>query len=300
MPRFAHNFLNQGLYSQSMRTTRTIKHRAVYLYRWLAGVGVIGFGLSSILGGLPAQADVDILDLIFQGIRIVQISNLSDQQEVELGQQVNQQILQEVRLYNHAGITQYVNDIGQRLVLGTDRTQIAYTFQVVEDDQINAFATLGGFVYVHTGLLRAADNEAQLASVIAHEIGHVDRRHAIQQMQQAAIAEGLLTAGGLDQNDAIALGVDLALHRPNSRAHELEADAAGLDLLTQAGYAPIAAVDFLQKLLDHPQITPDFLSTHPHPEARIQALNEQLDPATASLGQGLDGAAYRDRIQALL
>lgn len=282
-----------------MRTRQTIEHQSVRRYRWLAGVGAICFGLSSAVGGLPAQANVDILDLILHGIRIVQISNLSDQQEIELGQQVNQQIRQSVQIYNHAGITQYVDEIGQRLALGTDRAQIPYTFQVVTDDQINAFATLGGYVYVHTGLLKAADNEAQLASVLAHEIGHVDRRHALQQMQQAAIAEGLLTAGGIDQSDAISLGVELALHRPNSRAHELEADEAGLSLLTQAGYAPIAAVDFLQKLLDHPQTTPEFLSTHPHPEARIQALNEQLDPTTARHGGGLDKAAYRDRMQAL-
>ena len=271
----------------------------VHRYRWLAGVGAICFGLSNVVGGLPAQANVDILDLILHGIRIVQISNLSDQQEIELGQQVNQQILQSVHLYDNAGITQYVDEIGQRLALGIDRSQIPYTFQVVEDNQINAFATFGGFVYVYTGLLKAADNEAQLASVLAHEIGHVDRRHAIQQMQQVAISEGLLTAGGINQNAAIALGAELALHRPNSRAHELEADEAGLSLLTQAGYAPIAAVDFLEKLLAHPQNTPDFLSTHPHPEVRIQSLNEQLDPAMATIGGGLDNAAYRNRMQAL-
>ena len=282
-----------------MRTRQTIEHQSVHRYRWLAVVGAICFGLSSVVGELPAQANIDILDLILHGIRIVQISNLSDQQEIELGQQVNQQIRQSVQIFDHAGITQYVDEIGQRLALGIDRAQISYTFQVVEDDQINAFATLGGYVYVHTGLLKVADNEAQLASVLAHEIGHVDRRHALQQMQQAAIAEGLLTAGGIDQSDAIALGVELALHRPNSRTHELEADEAGLRLLTQAGYAPIAAVDFLQKLLDHPQTTPEFLSTHPHPEARIHALNEQLDPATARHGSGLDKAAYRDRMQAL-
>ncbi|MDV3351943.1 M48 family metalloprotease [Leptothoe sp. LEGE 181152] len=98
----------------------------------------------------------------------------------------------------------------------TERRQISYTFQVIEDDGVNAFATLGGFVYLNTGLLQTADNEAQLASVIAYEIAHVDRRHAVQQLQQAAIAQGILTAGGVDQSAAIALGVELALHRPNS------------------------------------------------------------------------------------
>ncbi|MGF1523880.1 MAG: M48 family metallopeptidase [Leptolyngbyaceae cyanobacterium] len=283
-----------------METTRITERQPCRCYRWLYPAGAVIFDLSTILGVPSAKADTDILDLIFQGVRIIQLSNLSDEQEIELGQQINQQILADVRVYDHPSITQYVDSIGQQLVLGTDRSQIPYTFQVIEDDQVNAFATLGGFVYLNTGLLRVADNEAQLASVIAHEIAHVDRRHAIQQLQQAAIAQGLLTAGGLDQNAAIALGVELALHRPNSRAHELEADEAGLALLTQTGYAPIAAVDFLQKLLDQSNSTPDFLSTHPHPEDRINALNKQSDPATASAGEGLDEVAYRDRIRALL
>ncbi|MBE7384691.1 MAG: M48 family metalloprotease [Leptolyngbya sp. SIO1E4] len=283
-----------------MKTLRGTERQRRHFRRWLSLAGAMIFGLSSVVAVPFAKADTDILDLIFQGVRIIQLSNLSDEQEVELGQQVNQQILQEVRVYDNSSIIQYVDGLGQRLVQGTHRPQIPYTFQIIEEDQVNAFATLGGFVYLNTGLLRAADNEAQLASVIAHEIGHVDRRHAIQQLQQAAIAEGVLTAGGLDQNAAISLGVELALHRPNSRVHELEADEVGLALLTQAGYAPRAAVDFLQKLLDQPNATPAFLSTHPHPEARINAINERINPATASTGRGLDGAAYRDRIQALL
>lgn len=261
--------------------------------RWLYVVWAVILSLSATWAVPSAKAD--LIDLIFQGIRIIQISNLSEQQEIELGQDINQQVLQDVNVYDNASITQYVDGIGQQLALNTERSQVPYTFQVIEDDQVNAFSTLGGFVYLNTGLLQTADNEAQLASVIAHEIAHVDRRHAIQRLQQAAIAEGILTAGGLDQNAAIALGVELALHRPNSRTHELEADEAGVALLTQAGYAPIAAVDFLQKLLDAPN-PPEFFSTHPHPEARIDALNERLDPATASMGKGLNGTAYRNRI----
>ena len=283
-----------------MKTTRTTDRRFRHLHRWIYPTWAVIWGFSTIFGMPLAKADTDIFDLIFQGVRTIQLSNLSDEQEIALGQQINQQILQDVNVYDGSSIPQYVDGIGQQLALGTDRSQIPYTFQVIDDNQVNAFATLGGFVYLNTGLLRAADNEAQLASVIAHEIAHVDRRHVIQQLQQAAIAQGLLTAGGLDQNATIALAVELALHRPNSRAHELAADEAGLALLTQAGYAPIAAVDFLQKLLDQPNTFPDFLSTHPHPGDRINALNGQLDPATASAGKGLDGVTYRDRIRTLL
>ena len=281
-----------------MGTSRTTHRSSRHPRRWLYAAWAVIFSLGTVWGVPPVKAD--LLDLIFQGIRIIQISNLSDQEEIELGQQINQQILQDVSVYDNANITRYVDGIGQQLVLGTERSQIPYTFQVIKDEQVNAFSTLGGFVYLNTGLLQTADNEAQLASVIAHEIAHVDRRHAVKQLQQAAIAQGILTAGGLDQSAAVALGVELALHRPNSRTHELAADEAGVALLTRAGYAPIAAVDFLQKLLDEPNATPEFLSTHPHPEARINALNERLDPATASRGKGLNGAAYRRRIGALL
>ena len=278
-----------------MDISRTTSPR--HLRRWLYAAWAIIFSLGTVFGVPPVKAD--LLDIIFQSIRIIQISNLSEQEEIELGQQINQQILKDVNVYKNANINQYVDGIGQQLALGTERSQIPYTFQVIKDDQVNAFATLGGFVYLNTGLLKTADNEAQLASVIAHEIAHIDRRHAVQRLQQAAIAEGILTVGGLEQNAAITLGVELALHRPNSRTHELEADEAGLTLLTQARYAPIAAVDFLQKLLDEPNRTPEFFSTHPHPEARINALNERLDPATASMGKGLNGAAYRSRIGSL-
>lgn len=271
--------------------------RYLHRHRWPALIGATLIGVSVIFTMPVAQAD--LFDIIFQGIRIIEISNISEAEEIELGQQINQEILQDVNLYNNSTITGYVNEIGARLVPGVNRRNIPYTFQVVEDNKINAFATLGGFVYVNTGLIRAADNEAQLASTLAHEMGHIDRRHMVEGLKQAAITEGILTSAGLERNAAVGLGVELALRRPNSRSHELEADRTGLALLTRANYAPIAATDFLKKLLDQPNNTPDFLNTHPHPEARIRALNEQLDSATATTGRGLNGSAYRDRINTL-
>lgn len=241
-----------------METIRTTERQFCRCYCWLYPAGAAIFDLG-ILSGVPsAEADTDILNLIFQGVRIIQLSNLSDEQESELGQQINQQILADGRVYDNSSITQYVDSIGQQLVRGTERSQISHIFQVIEDDQVNAFATLGGFVYLNTRLLRTADNETQLASVIAHEVAHIDRRHALQQLQQAAISQGLPPAGGLEQRAAIALGVELAL---------LPADSA-----------PIATGDCPQKLLEPSNATPDFLSTHSHPEDRLNALNKRLDP----------------------
>lgn len=266
-------------------------------------------GLSPLLaavvavGGIcatPYPAEAGLLDLIFQSIRVIQLANLSDEEEIEMGQQINAQIVQEVAIYDNPTLTRYVNGITQSLAQGSRRPQINYTVQIVKDDSINAFATVGGFIYIHTGLLRAADNEAQLASVIAHEMGHIEKRHVIQQIQQAAIAEGILSVGGIEENALIDLGVELALHRPNSREHEFEADTVGLELLKNAGYAPIASVNFLKKLLDQTDSTPEFLSTHPDTEDRILALEQSIEPEQASVGRGLDSSTYSRRINFLL
>lgn len=268
--------------------------------RWFYGLMsmLVAFGLI-VSTPQPAPA-LPWLDLIFRGIQVVQLSSLSDRQEVALGGQINTQLVQrQIRLYRDADINQYVDQIGQQMVRNSTRPSIPYTFQVVQDDSINAFATMGGYVYVTTGLMKAADNEAQLASVIGHEIGHIAGRHSVQQMRQRAIAGGLASAAGLDRNTAVNIGVELAVNRPNSRQDEFEADRLGLETMRNTGYAPIATIEFMQKLLRRSGI-PAFLSTHPATNDRITALQQQIDPATATVGMGLDNTAYRNRIQRLL
>ncbi|MBD2003728.1 MULTISPECIES: M48 family metallopeptidase [Cyanophyceae] len=246
----------------------------------------------------PGQA-IPWLDLILRGVQVIQMSNVSDSQEVQIGRSINEQLVtREIRLYRNPQITRYVNEIGQRLASSSDRPDIPYTFQVVNDKSVNAFATMGGFVYIHTGLLKAADNEAQLAGVLAHEIGHIASRHALEQMRQTAIARGVAAAAGLDRNLAVQIGVDLALRRPNSRKDEFEADQKGLETLTNAGYAPAGMVGFMEKLLRGGSV-PNFLSTHPGTQDRINALERAIDPATANVGEGLDELAYKRNIRAL-
>lgn len=231
---------------------------------------------------------------------MIQLSNISDRQEVQIGSQINQQLVRrEVRLYRNPQINDYVKQIGQKLAKNSDRPDIPYTFQVVNDKGINAFATMGGFVYVNAGLLVAADNEAQLASVMAHEIGHITSRHAVEQMRQTAIAGGVATAAGLDRNRAVGIGVELALRRPGSRKDELEADQEGLEMLRRSGYAPSAMVAFMEKLLKKGGSLPTFLSTHPGTSDRITALKRAISRQNANVGDGLDGAAYKAKIQAL-
>ncbi|MBF2076839.1 MAG: M48 family metalloprotease [Synechococcales cyanobacterium C42_A2020_086] len=273
---------------------RAFRRRWVYgLMATLMATGIV------ITTPRPSQA-VPFLELLLRGIQVIQLSTLSDNQEVAIGRQINERLTrQELRLYSGRTINSYVNQIGQRLVPYSRRPNLPYTFQVVDSNQVNAFATMGGYVYVTTGLITTADNEAQLASVIGHEIGHIEARHAVQQLRENALAQGVLTAAGIDRNAAVNLGVELALRRPNSRQDELEADQLGLATLRQAGYAPGEMVAFMRKLLNQSSI-PTFLSTHPAVPARIEALNRAIDPATAAVGDGLDRTAYRQQISELL
>lgn len=239
-------------------------------------------------------------EIFLRGLQIIQINNLSDQQEVEYGQQMRTQLVQNrrVKVYDNKELNRYINDIGQRLVKVSQRPSLPYTFTIIDNKQVNAFATMGGFVYLHTGLITTASNEAELASVIGHEIGHVVAKHSQQQIRQEAITQGLLSATGLGGAQIVQLGVATAVSLPNSRQDELEADTLGLEMMRRAGYAPKAMPDFMQKL-DRGGGTSIF-STHPGAKDRVIALNQQISPADRVEGAGLDENSYRNNIRPLL
>lgn len=276
--------------------SKSHRFRRSWYYPLLSSLVALG-----IVGGTPtATLAVPWLDLLIRGAQVYQLYNVSEQDEVRLGKQINQQLVgKEFQLYQNSSVNRYVDRIGQRLVANSTRSNIPYTFQVVKDESVNAFATAGGYVYVTTGLLKAADNEAQLASVLAHEIGHIASRHLIEQMRQTAIARGLATATGLDDSTAVQLGVELALRRPNSREDEFEADRLGLQTLGRAGYAQTAMVNFMQKLLKQGGSVPSFLSTHPATGDRIARLKREINPQQGNRGTGLNEAAYQAKISPL-
>lgn len=260
---------------------------------------------AGVFAGAPAPATaVPLGDLIFRGIQILQLSNISDNQEVQIGQQIDQQLRsQGMRPYGDRSLNNYVAQVGQRIAATSKRKNIPYTFQVVNDSRINAFATMGGYVYVTTGLLNAADNEAQLASVMAHEIAHIEERHLVEQMRQAAVTRGITTAAGLDRSVAANIGLDLALNKPRSRKDEFEADRSGFRMLQQAGYATSAMPEFLKKLV-RSSGSPTFLSTHPAVPDRIVAANKliQANPSSCNTNSrtsscGLDNAFYQQQVR---
>ncbi len=261
--------------------------------------------LSLILGSqIPSQA-LSWRDLFQGGVQVlqgVQLSRMSDGQEVQIGQQINSSLLStEFKRYDNQLIQNYVNAVGQRLVPNSQRSTLPYTFQVIESDQVNAFATMGGFVYITTGLLKTASNEAEVAGVLGHEIGHIEGKHLIKQISQAAWQQGILTAAGVDRSQVVQLGLELAVRRPHSRDDERDADQRGLRIMGASGYAQSAMVSFMRKL-ESGNNPPQFLSTHPSPSNRVRDLENSIDPNQPSLpglSNGLDEVTYRSQIQTL-
>jgi predicted Zn-dependent protease len=250
---------------------------------------------------LNASYAISWQDIFIRGVQVIQLSTLSDQQEMQIGKEIRQELINSgrIKLYQNRRLNRYLNQIGSTLVKNSDRPQLKYQFSLVDSEEINAFATMGGFVYIHTGLMKLAENEAQLASVVGHEIGHITGRHSLKQMRAAAIREGILTATGLDERQAVQIGVTLALDLPHSRQHEYQADELGLAMLTKAGYAPGAMVDFMKKLQAQSSNIPSILSTHPASKDRVLALVEQISPQTAYQGIGLNDRSYQKNIREL-
>lgn len=247
----------------------------------------------------PSKADFNLFELIFNGIQYVQLSNLSTEQEVDLGRQTDRALKRQgVRVLNASlPVAQYVNEIGQRLASASDRDTLPYTFQIVADDSINAFATSGGFVYINSGLVRAAENEAELAGVLAHEIGHIVGRHSINRMREITLANGIVGALGVSQDDLVNIGVQLALFLPNSRTAEYEADELGYVNLGRAGYDQRGLISFMDKLRGG---QPEFFSSHPDPNNRVNRLRQMYDEShRADATYGTNPEIYQSRVRGL-
>lgn len=205
--------------------------------------------------------------------------------EMMLGRQLAAEVERQVRLVNDPVIAEYVNRIGQKLVRNSD-AQVPFTIKVVDDDDINAFALPGGFFYVNTGLIEAADNEAELAGVMAHEIAHVAARHATKTATKRDIWDfasiPLIFVGGpvgLAVRQVSQIAVPMSFLK-FSRNAEREADLLGMEYQYAAGYDPQAFIDFFEKLQvkdkqKHNALIRAF-STHPMTEDRIHRAEVEL------------------------
>lgn len=211
----------------------------------------------------------------------------SAQQDVEIGQQSAAEAEQQLPVMNDAQINAYVNDIGQKLAKNAGGPNFPYRFRVVNASDINAFALPGGYIYLNRGIIDNADNEGEVAGVLAHEIAHVALRHGTHQASKAYAAQaGLSILGGLlggkvggntaqILNAVGGLGLN-ALFLKFSRELETQADVRGAQILAASGYSPADMVGFFHELekVDKSKKT-TWLSHHPAPPDRIKRIEQE-------------------------
>src|SRR5436305_6157772 len=211
------------------------------------------------------------------------------QQDNELGNQAAADAEKQLPLCHAPRVDAYLTQLGMRLVekLPTGGVRYPFEFHCVNDKAINDFALPGGYVFINRGAIEVADNEAQLAAVMAHELSHVALRHGTNQATKTQAAEGFLgiaggifggSAGGalLTQLGAFAAGGVLLRY---SRSAESQADVMGTQVLYDSGYDPRAMAQFFEKLEAETKgkNPPEFFSDHPNPEHRVERVDEEID-----------------------
>jgi beta-barrel assembly-enhancing protease len=217
--------------------------------------------------------------------------SLSPQQEIAMGlaaaPEMEEQFGGELADASVAGA---VSRVGQKVVAGSDaaRSEYRYAFHVLRDPEtVNAFALPGGQVFVTAGLLKHLRNEAQLAGVLSHEVGHVVGRHSAEHLAKAQFTQILVGAAGVAASDdrgdgqraaAVAAMVGSLVNMKFSRKDESEADAFGVKYMSQAGYDPRAMIELMRILKEAsgPSRQPEFLNTHPDPGNREQAIEAEV------------------------
>jgi predicted Zn-dependent protease len=207
------------------------------------------------------------------------------EKQIAMGKQYSQQVESTVKLVQDPVVSEYVNRLGQNLVRNSD-AQVPFTIKVIDSDDINAFALPGGFFYVNSGLILAADEEAELAGVMAHEIAHVAACHAAREntrgnlMNMASIPL-IFVGGAIGYAGYEAAGLALPMTFLHfSRGFEAEADYLGLQYMYKSGYDPQAFISFFEKVQAQEKKKPGTLakafSTHPQTPDRIAKSQEEI------------------------
>jgi beta-barrel assembly-enhancing protease len=207
--------------------------------------------------------------------------------EIQLGKQLSAEVERQAKFINDPVVTEYVNRVGQNLVRNSD-AQVPFTIKVIDSDVVNAFALPGGFFYVNSGLILHADEESELAGVMAHEIAHVCARHGTKQATKGEIAQLAMipamifipyTLAGYAIYQGMQFAIPMAFLQ-FTRTDEAEADYLGLQYMYKAGYDPNAFVAFFEKVASdekkQPGTIPKIFSTHPPTPERIKASQKEI------------------------
>lgn len=254
-------------------------------------IGSAAFGAS---GG--DTSDTNKMQSIAQTAQVVQKSfeDITPEQEYYIGRAVAATILSEYKVYDDAAATDYINKLGQALAMASDLpvTYNGYHFLILDSDEINALSAPSGFVFVTRGILRTAHNEAELAGILAHEVGHVENHHGLQAIKKSRVTAALtsvaitgaevagspalqkLTATFADSIKDITSAL---INNGYSREFEKQADEAAVDIMERVGYDPHALVQDLRNM--ESMLKPGgsgFSRTHPSPQERIKVVQDRM------------------------
>jgi predicted Zn-dependent protease len=222
-----------------------------------------------------------------------ELSFVSEGQEIQMGRENAAAVKQQMGVYSDSAVQRYVSSIGLRIASETERPDLPWTFTVMDDPVVNAFALPGGFIFITRGILTHMNSEAELATVVGHEIGHVTARHSVQQITRQQLAQIGLAAGAIASKQVaqhlgdISQGLEV-LFLKYSRDDESQADALGFRYALKDGYDVRKMADMfrtLQRVGGGGKI-PEWQSTHPDPGNRIEATEARL----AKVTQPLDNA----------
>jgi len=238
------------------------------------------FGAAALLAtaGATDAAAQGILDRLRQAANIARtLLPISTDKEIEIGRGIAATIAGRYPVSTDAALARYVNLVGLTVASADPRGDISYHFAVLETPAVNAFATPGGYIFVTRGALGIMQSEAELAGVLAHEVGHVNRKHVINQIRKSDTMREVrdqLDIQGAVLDRAVGAGTN-AIFMGYSRDDELEADSLGLEYASAAGYDPGGLAAFVARLNQHAGEGPvaEFFATHPKPDDRVERLH---------------------------
>jgi predicted Zn-dependent protease len=239
-----------------------------------------------------------------------ELSLVSESQEIQMGQQASKEVAQSIGLYKDQAVQSYVSDLGKRMAAESERPNLPWEFHVVDDASVNAFALPGGFIYVTRGLMTSINDEAELATVVGHEIGHVTNRHSVQMISKSQLAQIGLGIGSILSSDIAKFGQIASaglqvLFLKYSRDAENQADQAGFRYALNENYDVRRMTKVFETLDRISQSSgggklPEWLATHPNPGNRIKHIENmldtvQIDPSRAKTNR----EAYLRRVQGM-
>jgi predicted Zn-dependent protease len=238
-----------------------------------------------------------------------QFSLISESREIEIGREADGEITGGFGVYDDAELASYVSKMGHKLAATSERPDLPWTFQVLDDPIVNAFALPGGFVYVTRGILAHLNSDAELAGVLGHEIGHVTARHSVSQMSRQQLQQIGIGVGGLLSQDIKNLGEVLQagfglLNLRYGRGDESQSDELGVRYMGRAGYDARELIHVFQTLElvsgDPQDRLPEWQSTHPTPENRERRIEELIAESGVDYSEAREGVSnYSHRIDGL-